>query len=571
MKRVISLFLVLAMIGTLAACGSDKQQESTQQSSSVEVSNAESSEAKTSESSEQEVAEPVKLTVFPLSANTMSGEIGGWLGEFLLEHGLIVEIMAHSADKLNAILASQDLPDIVYLPSSADFKAISESGMVMDLEPYLNQLPHVTDSEMVSTALNYIKEYVTDGKLAMLPLNCGPTAYSTTTSSSIRLNWEVYEKIGCPEFSTLEELIPILKDMQKAYPESDTGEKMYAMHLYTGADTSYFYGIINIFHISGYGADELKYGIEANGIDGSWDWILADDSMYKYALWYMNQLYREGLLDPNSISTEHGVQHTRIQEGGALAAWNAVTGSESNGYYPVYFEDYTAVANMLGYPYGAGNYIAVSSKTENLDAVLKFLDMAADPEKVRVFNNGPQGELWDYNDAGEVVLTEKGEATWVNGETVYIGEEQYAYFNNAWILHPNTIAPDGQAVNLPSSQLYKDIMNNSDGQKKWAEHYGYKNLITMIDEKGQRIGKYGENATKFAGTTNDDQNLIIAAAKDIIVDASWKMVYAESDTDFEKIWDDAVKECEELGFKEIFEWRVAELNKGIEIRDSLAK
>ena len=571
MKRVISLFLVLAMIGTLAACGNTKNQESTKQSSQTQESKIESSEVKTSESSEEEVADPVKITLFPLNANTTSGEIGGWLGEYLLEHGLIVEILAHGDDKLNALIASGDLPDIVYLPSSVDKKALTESGLLLDLEGYLDKLPHATENEQYVTAMNYTREFVTGGPLTMLPQNVGPSAYGTTTGASIKLNWEVYEKIGAPEFSTLEELIPILKQMQEAYPTSPAGDKTYGIHLFTGMDKSYFYSMISVFSVMGYSTTELKYGIETNHVDGSWDWMLEDDSAYKYGLWYLNQLYREGLMDPDSISTERGVQNKRIEAGAALAGWQGVPGYEQHGYYPVYFDEYVLAVGKQGYPYGADTYAAVSAKTENLDAVLKFLDMSVDPEHCRVFYNGPQGGLWDHNDAGEVVLTAAGEGAWFKGETVNIGEHQYVYFNSPWLLHPQAIAADGEPVNIPSGKLYKDRQNESEGQNKWVDHYGYPNIRVMLQDKGNEIATFDENASKFAATPNDDQNLIISAAKDIIVEASWKMVYAETDADFEKIWDNLVKECDGLGFKKIYDWRVAELQKGLETRDSLAE
>ena len=404
----------------------------------------------------------------------------------------------------------------------------------------------------------------------MIPLQVGPTAYGTNTSSAVRLNWEVYEKIGAPEFDTLEELIPILKQMQAAYPTSPSGEKTYAMHLYTGSDTSYFYGIAGYYFVNGYHLDFLKYGVEADGKTETFNYIMNDDSAYKAGLKFYNQLYREGLLDPNSINVDSATQKAKIADGGAVATWNAIHGDAGKGYYPVYYKNLSSTIATGGFPYGSGHYLVVSEKTENLDACLRFLDMAADPESARILYNGPQGELWDYDENGNLILTEKGTALWVNGETVFVGDQQYTAFNTAWILHPNYLHADGECVNVPSGKLYQDTMNNSDGQKKWAEHYGYPNIRVMIEEKGNVAGKYGEIATKFAAAPNDDQNLIIGAAKDIIVNASWKMVYAESDADFEAIWAQAVKDCEELGFRAIYDWRVAELNNGFKIADSLA-
>ena len=202
---------------------------------------------------------------------------------------------------------------------------------------------------------------------------------------------------------------------------------------------------------------------------------------------------------------------------------------------------------------------------------MKFLDMLADPDHVRAFTSGPQGGLWDYNEAGEVVMTAEGEKAWIKGEEAKIGEHQYVFFNSPNLLHSNTIHPDGQTLGIASSRMIIDLKNQSDEQIKWAEHYDYTNISVMMEEKGQKFPVFTESADKFAAAPNDDQALIVSAAKDIICNASWKMVYAETDAEFEEIWDKLAKDIDELGFKKIYDWRVSELQKGLEIRDSLEK
>ena len=63
----------------------------------------------------------------------------------------------------------------------------------------------------------------------------------------------------------------------------------------------------------------------------------------------------------------------------------------------------------------------------------------------------------------------------------------------------------------------------------------------------------------------------MAAAKQEIVTASWKMIYAKTDAEFEQLWDAAVAKCEEAGIKAIYDWRVAEMNEAMTIRDEYLK
>lgn len=567
MKKLVSLLLALVMLFTLAACNTNVPAGTTE-------GNDQPEESKPLETDpiETEPPEPVKITLFPLNANLMSGVVGGWAGEFLASHGIILEVMAYSEDKLNAIIAGGDLPDIIYLPANADHKSLAESGLFMDMEQHLDKLPALTSNETYVAAMDYVKEFVTDGTLTMLPQNVGPSAVSVTTNSSVKLNWEVYQQIGCPEFDNLDELVDVLKQMKEAYPTDSAGDETYAMRMFNNFDSEYFYSILNTFPIMGISQDEIKYGIERNSVTGSFNWMFEDNSAYYQSMKFFNTLYKEDLLDPDSINIDRTTQHKKQEAGGSLATWQGVPGYEANGYYPAYFKDYViAVSGKYGgYPFGGGTYAAVSAETENLETVLKFLNISGDPECVRVLQSLPQGELWDHDSDNNLILTEKGQKALLKGEEVYIGEEKYVFFNTPWLIHPNTLHPvDGECVNVASSKTYKLMSTDTDTQKAWAEHYGYSDIMTMMEDKKQTVANYGALASKFAETPSDDQNLIIAAAKDIICNGSWKMVYAKTDAEFEQIWDDMVKDIEGLGFKDIYNWRVETLQEGMAIRDSL--
>ncbi|MCM1304935.1 MAG: hypothetical protein NC306_12655 [Butyrivibrio sp.] len=65
--------------------------------------------------------------------------------------------------------------------------------------------------------------------------------------------------------------------------------------------------------------------------------------------------------------------------------------------------------------------------------------------------------------------------------------------------------------------------------------------------------------------------LTIDALKTTIVEASWKMVYAESEDDFNAIWDKMVSDCEGLGAQDVIDWRLADIDNAKQVRDSLAE
>ena len=79
------------------------------------------------------------ITLYPQNGNLTSGKLSGWLGDYFAEkHGLEIEVWAYSDDKTNAILASGDLPDIMYVNENI-YETMINSGMLLNLEGYLDQ------------------------------------------------------------------------------------------------------------------------------------------------------------------------------------------------------------------------------------------------------------------------------------------------------------------------------------------------------------------------------------------------------------------------------------------------
>ncbi len=574
MKKLIALLLALVMVFAMAACTQEKPVEttgSTEPNKTPEQTTPVTTEKK----------DPVTITLYPLNANLTSGPVEGWLGEWLLEnYNVILEVWAFSDEKANAIIAGGELPDIMYLNSKTDFKVLEDSGLFMDLDPYLEKMPHVMENAKIQTALEYTRQYVTNGSLSFMPLRIGTNSTAADTErDAVKLNWAIYEEIGAPEIETWEDLIDVLKQMQAAHPTAPDGSPMYAMHLFNNMDTTYFYAMYSWLCINGYYYSEMPYFLASDAVEGNYEYILDEDGVYKEGLKFFNTLYREGLLDPDSITTERTAQHKKIEAGGALAGWAAVPGWEMNGYWPVFVGELQTPSthaktgeNVKKVSYGSGNYLGVSAKTEHLEEVLTILDMLADPDALTVLQNGPQGDMWDIDANGKAYMTEKGIGWWVNGQEATLNNgEVYKLFNTQMILasaEPNSY---GTTIAMSSSDQCIELKSQTPESESWRKLYNANNYLEVLNNNNAAIYPFYSNQSKFAASASEEQSLIIDEAKNIIVAASWKMVYAETDAEFEQIWADAVKDCEELGIKAIAEWRIGELAKAAEIIESLNK
>jgi len=571
MKKLISMFLVLVMSGCIAACGSTSTTKESTPAANESIATNESKVEETTVVSEVEKKEPVSVSLFPSNGNLTSGTVGGWLGEYFAENGIILDVWAYSKDKYNAILASGDFPDVMFFPSNADFNVLIENGYLLDLNEYMDQLPAIKNNEEMQTAIKFVQKYVTSGtdKLGVMATKVGALSPKVNTGGcGININWELYEKIGCPEINCLEDTIEVFKQMQAEWPVSDTGVKTYAMHLYSSADNGFFAGANNVLKIMGYTNSQLPYFLAPNTETEEFEYLLEEDGVYKYALKYYNTLYKEGLLDPDSITYDRATVMSMVEEGSTLAGWPCVPAYETAGFMPIYFEDMRIIFTGNNTPYGGGKYIGISSKCENIDAALQLVNMFADPDCCFIIKTGPEGELWEYGTDGVPVLTDEGFEYFNNSVPADINGENFVNFNTPLVANTGFITSFGKPYSAGGWPESIAVKLDTEVANKWKEFYNAEDFCILLGDDCV-TESFDDDLDKFVDKVSDEDELLFAAAQDIIIEASWKMVYAETDADFEKLWADAVAECEALGIKELSESRKEALLAAMEVRDSL--
>lgn len=65
--------------------------------------------------------------------------------------------------------------------------------------------------------------------------------------------------------------------------------------------------------------------------------------------------------------------------------------------------------------------------------------------------------------------------------------------------------------------------------------------------------------------------MIKAALKDIIVAASWQMVFAKDEAQFESVWADMKAKCESLGINDVIQYKLDDIAAARAIYASLAE
>lgn len=586
LKKLLAISLAACMAAASAGCGGGE----TSAESAVQPAQEAASENGIENTTEEAADGKLDLvTIYPSDGSTASGLVSGYKADILAKRGLQAEVWAWSEEKTNAILASGDLPDIMFV-NSEKLKVLIEGGLVLNLDEYLTEekLPHVVGDTPLMTAINYSREYrsADTGELYGIPTQVGVFElpkdnglWADSGRNAVKVNWDVYYAAGCPEIKSVDDLIPVMKQMMETKPEADDGTKTWGTMLNAGSDATYW-GNIQLWNKwFGYESDNLPYLIESDLVNGVYSSILETnrDSLYYKGLQWYNECYREGVMDPDSINNDRETQKAKVEKSlacmipsGTAAGWA--------GYLPVYLEGQQVCPEKWLQSYGIDNYLVVSAKCKNLDAALRAIDMLADPDTYFEIYCGPEGTLWEYDKDGLVMPTEYGLDCAINGIDAEINGEKIVLWLDKDRLTSEAYAdsyagPDGGREYKGVSNWYevKAVTNDDEDYVQWRETFGYDRFYDQLVDNDAYIAESPlDNVVNFCPQPDDTMQLTIDAIKECVVEASWKMVYSKSTEEFDKIWDQMLQDCIELDGESIIQWRMDELAKAKEMKDELS-
>lgn len=577
-KRMLALLLA-TMTMAFSACGktpanNENVKGSTEVSESVAASETKKEEHVETEETIDIAKLPVLTMYHPTGVATPSGMMTGYRAEIFAKSGFQLELWAYSDEKTNAILASGDMPDIMYVPVDK-IPTMVEAGMLLNLEDYLDQIPHLYTSEYMEGALEHVRENRSGGtgELYGLPIQVGTNVAivsiaDSTGKSGLKLRWDVYDAIGRPEINDYWDLIDVMEQMVKEQPETEEGAKTFGTVLNAGRDSVYWGNMKGWFEWQGYGVEELKHLIELDKANGTYTSILSEDSKYYEGLKWYNAVYRRGLMDPDSMNLDRVTQQSKRA---------MVPSGTLQGAAPSYFEYYIPGTNVY-YDYtteiGADTHIvAINANTEHLEECLTLLDLWCNPDAIFEIYNGPEGDIW-YSEGEDAYLTEKFlnyiKETGSPSKYLFDSGEEFitSSFNFCLQYGERTSFGDGNGGKRVCIAIrwdeFQDIFFKSDNLTSWQEMNGYRSFKDLLEDKNALYtSSIFDKALKNFPDPDDKMQLTIDTLRDTIVTASWKMVYAESDEEFQKIWNAMVSDCEGLGAQTVIDWASKNIDAAI--------
>lgn len=530
--------------------------------------------------------DPIQIEIYSQLAN-YSGRQTGW-GAALMKDLFNVElvIIPDQDGTYQTRTQSGNLGDIVVWGANGeDYKQAIKNGLLLDwdeddlAETYA---PYVWANYQDALASNRLVSEDND-KLYGFGMDVATSRQGHKAFMySWDLRWDLYSQLGYPEIKNLDDLLAVFKQMKEICPTDELGNETYAASLWPDWDGNMVM-YVKAMATAYYGYDELGFGLY-NPETGEFYDALDENGPYIEMLKFFNQLYRAGLLDPNSMTQTYDEMSQKVKNGGVF--WGIFNYASSMVYNTdkhlgegkMMYARVPDEANPIVYGLSTlgGNRIwSVGSKAAYPELCLAILDFFATPEGSMTMWYGPRGLMWDYDENGGMYFTELGDTCNkdtkhdLNGvvwTSPYTGK-QYTLsgnFNDGCIQANNTtyskdaINPDGKLGEAFNKDTWVSILNavSYPIQEDWRKWSG----AVLADPYFESIGKYTimPDLPYSESVKNDELKVKWEQCAKSIKNNSWLAIYAKADGEFNMHIRNMINQCKNYGYEDCLEWSKGE-------------
>lgn len=302
------------------------------------------------------------------------------------------------AEKLNLLLMSGDIPDLIYFQGGD--QQIANQDLLEDLTPYIEKSEYIKDI-MLPHNEERIKNY--PYLLWIKPLD--------SKTPVIRKDW--FENTASSGALMADPSIENYHTFFKEIVQNGEGGKP-AYAVTVAGDIA---ELDSIF--------KMAFGLNQTWLEQDGSYINSKVSEQEKAkLTFYNQLYEEGLLDPQYLTKQWDTKEEAFYDGDT-AVITGTNGKVIDIYNGKMTQVNGADAEMVVLPPAKGEYqgftatditkesrgLAISSQSKNKDVAFEVLDYLASPEGQVLDRLGFEGEHFNVTDSG-IELTEKYYNEW---------------------------------------------------------------------------------------------------------------------------------------------------------------
>lgn len=579
-KKALSLVLAGTMVFSLAACGGKNEGNGSNNSGSTAQSGTTNNGGDTTNNTGSTgnntsgKGDPIELTVYSQLAN-FSGEQVGWFAKVILDKfNVKLMIIPDSDGVFDTRMESGNLGDIVVFGSTgADYKRAVEADMLFDWEEdgLLDEYgPYIKENMSIALEAN---RGLTPEKNKIYGFGHG---VAPSDSSSVEeffytwdIRWDLYKQLGYPVVKDLNDLVTLFKDMKAICPTDDNGKEAYAMSIWPDWDGNMVM-YVKSMATAYYGYDEFHLGLY-DCDNGTFYGALDENGPYIEMLKFFNTLYREGLLDPDSMTQTYDEMASKVIGGGVFfsifnyagnLAFNTDEHLAAGKYMTTMLPENATPITYGMSPYGGNRVWSIGANSQYPELCMEIINWLSTPEGYMISEYGPKGLIWDYDAEGNTYFTEFGKKCITTGETMMEGE--YAGFtyadgrqqinNITW--SKNAINPDSNGETYNQETWKSNVAEAScDMEQDWRDYTGVTRPNDYLKSKNYKVAP----ATTYSDSVRSDELQVVwDQVTNCIVTGSWNCIYAESDGQFNMLLKKMINDAKAYGYEDCVNWCLQE-------------
>ena len=498
----------------------------------------------------------------------------GWFGKvikdrFNLELNIIAPQVAGSS--IYATRAAEgNLGDLIIMDKNT-FKECVGAGLIKDIGDKLPELENLKPYKLQIDTFN-TNLGAAEGVYYGIPDQMTDTSPVSLTAemvySSPQVRWDLYKAAGSPKVENLDGLLDLLAKIHEIHPTNDAGDPAYPISLWPDWDNNdNMSGPANVVQLTTWYGDKVK-GSAILKPDNTFTKITDKTAGYYTITKFINKAYQMGLVDPESFEQDWNSVCSKISAGQIdliwynweIGFWNSQERMNNGTAFQVIpLEDGLFYGDADSY-YGSTRAWGVGSKVEGekYDRVMELIDWLASPEGLAFQHCGIEGFTYEVN--------EKGKYNQINDNALMdnlpvpeeFGGGGYQDGNNAinqWLCASICTNPaTGETYDVKFWETYIE-KNMTDMKREWMAHFDAENSVDWMKKNGKLLAS--PNVSVALEVDTNDITLIRNDINKVLCKYTWQMFAAETDEDFEALWDKMDKEMEGLDYNTLYEFDCA--------------
>lgn len=574
--RLFSLLMAVALVLTLAACGTSSPPSDP--SGTAVVQEAAATSMLPAEKKPLEVIDLVLGWYNGTDSSTDKFYPSAVMQDMMDKLAINLSITGYSDEKLNLALASGDMPDLM-LVNNKFIKQIVEGGLAVALDEYLDT--YGQNIQRNTTRNEIIRQYYSNGtgKLYFHTPNAGLDNPSGGTAlwNGYILRWDLYKQIGAPRINNDDEYIATLQKMKELYSQTENGDPVYGMGVHN--DWGLWGWLIRSISNFGYNNTSNWGYVQNSKTNDLINNFVEDNSPFWNDMTFYWKLNQAGLLDPDSFTMKWDEVQGKAAKGqylGTYCTW------VTDPYYDAMKEtDPSTTKGMMAIPfegsqgwYGS-NWVAgwtdkclfITSNCANIERAVSFIDYQDTHEANRIYYSGFENTHWKVVDGvaaispETIALKSAGGDEWAR---TGIGGGGWA---NIIGYSGGSPAADGQPYDLFTDNRVSMIAALNPLQKDFCNHYQvelpvdvHKNMV----KNGKAMDKRDElpNIAACMPPIPDDISTIDGRCTEIVTKAIPKIVLAADASGFDAARATLLADLKAAGADESWTWWQENWNAG---------